>query len=405
MFRKPSGPSFKRNGNVMENAHVDLKKLRTIALPVGLLGLAASAFGFVQDREAFAVSWLMGWTFWFYLSLGALGWLMIFHLTSGRWGYVLQRPLEAAARIMPVMFVLFIPVLLSIPELYSWARPEVIAKDPIVQHKLAYLNAQGFVVRCVIYFIIWTALAYLLSNGSRKAGAESSPDTVRRLRVISAPGLVAFGLAATFASFDWLMSLEPHWFSSIYGAVFMVAAGLSTMLFLAVVMHVLAGREPLKGVITPQQFHDFGNWCFAFTILWTYMNFSQFLIIWSGNLYEETFWYFQRAKGGWVEVSSVMAVVLFALPFILLLFRANKRNSRILAMIALPVFIFRYLEVYWLVGPSFRPVAVCHWMDVAAMAGVGGLWLWLFANCLKKAPLLSGDARFVDFANGHGGGY
>lgn len=383
------------------DTHADLKTLRTLALPVGVLGLAACAFGFTQDRDTFAVSWLMGWTYWFFLSLGALGWLMIYHLTSGRWGYVLQRPLESAARIMPVMFLLFIPVALSLHNLYEWTHEDVIANDPLVAHKVSYLNETGFLIRSVIYFVIWTALAYALSGLSRKAGADGNPETVKRLRVISAPGLLAFALAATFASFDWLMSLEPHWFSSIYGAIFMVAAGLSTMLFMAVVMNTLAKTDPLKSVITPQQFHDIGNWCFAFTILWTYMNFSQYLIIWSGNLYELTFWYLKRMAGGWVEMTAVMAVLLFALPFALLLFRQNKRKSCVLASIALPILVLRYLEVYWLVGPTFRKEALSfHWMDAAALAGIGGIWLWLFATGLKNAPLLSGDARFTEFAKG-----
>lgn len=386
--------------------HTDLKTLRTIALPVGVLGLAACGLGFTQDREAFAVSWLMGWTYWFWLSLGALGWLMIHHLTSGRWGFVIQRPLEAAARIMPVMALLFIPVALSMHELYEWTHEEVIANDPLVQHKVSYLNETGFHTRAVIYFVIFTVLAYALSGMSRSASADGNPETVKRLRVVSAPGLVIFGLAATFASFDWLMSIEPHWFSSIYGAIFMVAGGLSIMLFLAVVMNTLAKSEPMKSVITPQQFHDLGNWCFAFTVLWTYMNFSQYLIIWSGNVYELTFWYLHRMAGGWVEFTTVMAIVLFGAPFMLLLFRANKRNPKTLAMIALPILVFRYLEVYWLVGPSFRKdVLSVHWMDAAALAGIGGIWLWLFAIGLKNAPLLSGDFRFTDFAKGHSTGH
>jgi hypothetical protein len=381
--------------------HVDLKKLRSVALPVGLLGLLACVFGYVNDHDGFAVSWLMGWTFWFFLSLGGLGWLMIFHLTSGRWGYVIQRPCETAARLMPVMLLLFIPVVLSMHSLYEWTHPEAIATDHLIQHKQAYLNQTGFLIRLGVYFAIWTGLAYALSGLSRAAGANGNPDTVKRMRVIAAPGLLAFSLAATFASFDWLMSLEPHWFSSIFGAVFMVAAGLSTMLFLAVLMHHLSKDKPLKGVITAQQFHDIGNWCFAFTILWTYMNFSQFLIIWSGNLYEETFWYLKRAKGGWVEFSAIMAVVLFAIPFILMLFRNNKRVSATLATIAGVVFIARYMEIYWLVAPTFRKTAASvTWLDAAALLGIGGLWLTLFTLGLRRAPLLSGDARFVDYAKG-----
>jgi len=388
--------------------HADLKKLRMIALPVGVIGLIACAFGFFRDHDAFAVSWLMGWTFWFNLSLGSLGWLLIFHLTSGRWGFVLQRPFEAAARLMPVMLLLFIPILLSMHSLYEWTHEEAIAHDAIIQHKMSYLNEKSFMIRLVIYFAIWTTLAYVISGLSRRSDANGNEEIVKRIRTIAAPGLVAFALSATFASFDWLMSLEPHWFSSIYGAIFMVASGLSTMLFMAMVAHQLSKDKPMKGVITAQQFHDIGNWCFAFTILWTYMNFSQFLIIWSGNMYEETFWYLKRGQNGWVEFSAIMAVVLFAAPFLILLFRRFKRDSRILASIALVIFVARYLEVYWLVAPTFsirEHAASVHWMDLAALAGIGGLWLWLFATGLKRVPLLSGDPRFTEFAKGDKAGH
>lgn len=388
-------------------SHVDLKKLKSIALPVGVIGLAASAYGYTQNHDAFAVSWLMGWTFWFFLSIGSLGWLMIYHLTSGRWGFVLQRPFEAAARLMPAMLLLFVPVLFSMHSLYEWTHEHVIAHDELVQHKLPYLNPTGFYIRFGVYAVIWTVLAFALSNLSRRADANGNPETVRKLRVISAPGILLYSLATTFASFDWYMSLEPHWFSSIYGAIFMVSGGLLTMLFMAMLAHHLSQREPLKGVITTQQFHDFGNWCFAFTILWTYMNFVQFLIIWSGNLYEETFWYMKRGKGGWIEFSAVMAVMLFFVPFFLFLFRNNKRNSKVLASIALVIFAARYMEVQWMIAPTFafRSDVAFHWMDLAAVAGIGGIWLWLFANGLKKAPLLSGDARFVEFAKGDKAGH
>jgi len=382
---------------------VDLKTLRTIALPVGLLGLAASAYGYTINHDAFAVSWLMGWIFWFFITVGSLGWLMIFHLTSGRWGYVLQRPFEAASRLMPVMLLLFLPVVFHLHGLYEWTHPEVVATDKLVKFKQPYLNEHDFITRLGIYFAIWTVLAYSLSSISRKPTSDGNAEAVKKLRVIAAPGLVLFGLASTFASFDWLMSLEPHWFSSIYGAIFMVASGLTTMLFMAVLANHLSRREPLNGVITAQQFHDIGNWCFAFTILWTYMNFAQFLIIWSGNLYEETFWYLKRSKDGWIEVSILMAVLLFAIPFLFLLFKSNKRKPGRLASIALFMFLARMIDVYWLIGPTFRKKALdLHWMDATAFLGIGGIWLWLFALGLRKEPLLSGDARFTEFAKGSG---
>ena len=386
------------------DTHVDLAKLRSISLAAAVVGLIACAVGLTLDKDAFAVSWLIGWTYWFYPTLGALGWLMIYHLTSGRWGYVMQRPLEAAARLMPLMLILFIPVLFSTHSLYEWTHEHAIATDKLIQHKISYLNTGGYTKRMFVYFAVWIALAFVISGISRRDDANNNPDAVKRMRFYAAPGLVAFALAATFASFDWLMSLEPHWFSSIYGAIFMVAGGLSCMLFMAVLLNSLSSREPLKGVITAQQFHDIGNWCFAFTILWTYMNFSQFIIIWSGNLYEETFWYLHRSKGGWVEVVTIMALALFAIPFVLLLFKANKRNPAVLAKIALPVLMFRVLEVYWLIGPTFRKEALAvHWMDLAALVGIGGLWLFMFTLGLNKVPFLSGDARFQEFAKGEAG--
>lgn len=388
-------------------SHVDLKKLKSVALPVGVIGLAASVFGFTQNHDEFAVSWLMGWTFWFNISLGSLAWLMIFHLTSGRWGYVLQRPFETAARLIPVMLLLFVPVLFSMHNLYEWTHEHVIAHDEIIQHKLPYLNEKAFFIRCGFYFIVWTFLAYRLSGLSRRADANGNPETVKTLRVVAAPGILAFALTASFASYDWYMSLEPHWFSSIFGPIYMVSGGLLTMLFMAMLAHQLSKYEPLKHVITTQQFHDFGNWCFAFTILWTYMNFVQFLIIWSGNMYEETFWYLKRSQGGWLQFSAIMAIMLFFVPFFLFLYRNNKRKSHVLAGIALVIFCARYLETQWMIAPTFkfRATAGLHWMDVAALAGIGGLWLWLFANGLKKVPLLSGDARFVEFAKGDKAGH
>lgn len=390
----------------MTDAPFNLPTLKKVSRIAAVAGLALSAVGYFVNHAQFAESWLIGWNFWFFVASGSLGWLMIHHMVSGRWGYVIQRPLEAAAKTIPVMLVLFLPVFLSMHELYEWTHPEVIAHDHLVQKKLAYLNPTGFAIRFVIYAAVWIGLTWMLTGLSRKLDAGPDEAVVKRMRAISAPGLVAFALVTTFAAFDWMMSLEPHWFSSIYGALYMVWQGLTTLLVMALVANALAKSEPMKSVITPQQFHDIGNLTFAFTVLWAYMTFGQFLIIWSGNLYEETFWYLKRAKGGWLAVSWILFALHFVIPFFLLLVRNNKRRPALLAAIALPLLIVRYIDVYWQVAPTFRASpAQVSWMDLAAWVGIGGAFLYLFAAQLGKMPPFNRDPRFETFRSGGGGGH
>ncbi len=386
----------------MDNARQELagwKKVAGIAAVIGILGSIA---GYVMNHEQFSRSYIMAYDYWLGLGLGGLGWLMIIHLTSGRWGLVIQRPMEAAARTMPLLLVLFIPVVIGMHDLYEWTHKDVVAEDHLLQFKQPYLNTPGFLIRAAIYFGIWIVLAYALSRLSRKQDETGDADITRRLRVISAPGLVLFGLSATFASFDWLMSLEPHWFSSIYGALFMVGHGLGALAFIGIVTHVLARRKPLEGVITPQQFHDVGNLTFAFVILWTYMSFGQFLIIWSANLYEETMWYLDRRYGGWLIVSIILFILHFVVPFILLLMRNNKRISGRLVKIGLLILVVRYVDVYWQVAPTFREhAASLHWMDAATFLGVGGLWVLAFLRQLGQAAVLpKNDPRHTEFVKG-----
>lgn len=382
----------------MTETTVDCSKLKKPALIAAVVGLALSAVGYVTNHAQFAQSWLIGWNFWFLIASGSLGWLMIHHMVSGRWGFVIQRPLEAAARTIPFMLVLFVPVLLSMHELYEWTHEEAIAHDHLIQAKLPYLNAPGFMIRFGVYAVIWIFLAYRLSALSRKLDQGPDEAVVKKMRAIAAPGLVLYALAMSFASFDWMMSLEPHWFSSIYGALYMVAGGLSTLLFMILVLRRV---PPLRAVATAQQSHDLGNLTFAFTVLWAYMTFGQFLIIWSGNLYEETFWYLDRAAGGWLVVSWILFGFGFILPFFLLLIRNNKRQLNLLATIALGMIAVRYVDVYWQVAPTFRDhPAALSWMDLAAWVGVGGTFLYLFARQLEKMKPLNQDHRFADFIAG-----
>lgn len=368
------------------------RKFEMVVLALGGLGLMASLLGYLNNPDQFAQSWLMGWLYWFGIAAGSLGWLLIHHLVRGRWSHAIQGPLEAASCTLPLLLLLFLPLFLCLESLYPWLRPEVLATDALVQHKQAYLNYNGFVLRFALYGLIWIVLAFSLSYFSGQLALTHIRDEreklLRQLGRIAAPGLVLFAVATTFAAFDWLMSLEPHWFSSIYGALQLVGQALSSLLFMVIVLYLLVRHADWGGVVEPQQFQDIGNLIFGFVILWAYMSFGQFLIIWSGNLYEESFWFLKRASGGWLEVSWALFLGQVLLPFALLMFRSNKRRSVVLAGIALVVLLFRYVDVYWQVAPGFRSAAIAlHWMDLAAFLAVGGVFLMGFIHQLRRAPL------------------
>jgi hypothetical protein len=331
-------------------------------------------------------SFLFAWLFFIGIVLGCFALLMLHHLVGGAWGKVIRRLLEAGTRTMPLMALLFLPLVLQLPKVYEWAAPEA-AHDELLRHKTAYLNVPFFAARTAVYFAVWLALAWFLNRWSRDQ--ERGDTGVKgKLQSLSAPGLLLYGLTVTFASVDWAMSLEPHWFSTIYGVMFMVGQALATLAFVLVVLLALARRRPLAGVLAPSHYHDLGTLMFAFVMLWAYIAFSQFLIIWSGNLPEETPWYIRRLNHGWGAIAGVLVVFHFALPFLLLLSRPLKKKIGLLGAVAAGMLVMRLVDTYWMIAPSFHEgelhVAAS---DVLAPLGVGGLWLAFFLWQLKQRPL------------------
>ena len=365
-------------------------RVQNAALVVGAAGVLLCVAGAVVSPQHFFRAWLVGFNFWLGVALGCMVLLMVQHLTGGAWGILLRRILEAGSRTLLPLAVFAVPLLFGVRWLYVWADPAHVAGDKVLEHKSAYLNVFWFVVRLAIYFVVWLLLAAFLNRWSARQD-EDAPAGVgseRRFRLLSAPGLALYGLTVTFASVDWLMSLEPRWYSTIYPAVFAVGQGLAGIAFAALVLVFLAEYPPLSAVVRPVHFRDVGNLVLMFVMMWAYLSFSQYLLIWAENMPEETPWYLRRLRGGWEWVALLLICFQFAAPFVFLLFRDLKEDRHRLAMIAGLVLVMRLVDVCWWIEPAFEGLSWYVLLDVVAVAGMGGLWLWWFLWQLGRRPLL-----------------
>jgi hypothetical protein len=371
-----------------------LDRLERGARTAAAVGLLAALVGLFLDPDQFFRSWLFAFLFWVGIAIGCLSISMIHHLTGGMWGLVIRRLLEAGTRTFAVLAVLFLPLLFGMKRIYEWARPEA-ASDPILSQKALYLNVPFFAGRAAFYFAAWLFLAHFLGKWSLAQDAGEDERLSRRQRGLSGVGLLVMGFTITFASVDWAMSLSPHWFSTVYGVLFMVGQALSALALVIVIVAWIGNAPPLAGVVRKEQIHDLGKLMLAFVMLWAYINLSQFLIMWSGNLPEEIPWYMTRLAGGWQWLGLLLVIGHFVLPFLMLLSRDLKRSSALLGRVAGLVLLARVLDLFWLVAPDLAghgagvhvPLHI-HWLDVMVPVGVGGVWLWVFTRELKGRPLL-----------------
>ncbi len=376
----------------------DLERLQRHGWTLGAVGVAACLVGWILDSNQFFHSYLVAWLFWLGIALGSLAILMLHHLTGGAWGLMVRRTLEAATRTLPALAILFLPILLGMQEIFPWARPEA-ATDELIQQKAAYLNPAAFTLRGFFYLAIWSLFAFILSWLSLRQDRTADPALIRSMQAVAAPGLAIYCLLATFASVDWLMSLDPHWYSSLFGVYFFVGQGLSALAFLIVIAVYLSQRQPMDSLFTPLHFHDYGKLMLAFVMIWAYIAFSQLLIIWSGNLPEEVGWYLERSHGIWKYVSILLALFHFLLPFLLLLSRDLKRNAKLLSKVAVLVLFMRWVDLYWLAAPSFGHEGLSfHWLDLATVVGIGGIWFALFVGQLRSRPLLPINDPYLEEA-------
>ena len=376
----------------------ELRRLQAPFLIAGAVGLVVTALGFFVDRPHFFQSWLVAWLLWLSVALGCLGLAMLHQLSHGAWGLMIRRPLEAGARTLPLLLVLFLPILAGMHDLFEWSHTEVVAADHLLQQKAPYLNVPFFIARAAFYFAVWIGLSWVLNRLSARQDETGDPALFRRMQGISAAGFLALALTGSFAAIDWLMSLDPHWQSSLFGLWFFAGLGLSGLTFSVVVANWLRQRAPMAGVLRPQHFHDYGKLFFAFTMLWAYLSFSQFLLIWAGNLPEEIPFYLRRIHGGWGIVSAVLVLGHFVLPFLVLLSADVKRRGATLVKVAVWMIFMRWLDYFWNVAPTLQ--AVRHgggehasvwaglWIDLAALVGIGGVFVWFYLRQLAGRPLL-----------------
>jgi hypothetical protein len=394
----------------------EIGKFQGVAIGIGILGVIAWIIGVVVSGDAKATffhSYLIAYVFWSSIALGCLGLLMIQYLGGATWGLVIRRQLEAGSHTLWMIFALFIPIAtIGLHSLYEWSHdPSTIDNAKVrelIIHKAPYLNQKFFIIRGLIYFAVWIGLAMFLRKWSKQQDVNRDMGAVQRAQNLSGPGFLAFGLAVTFASVDWVMSLDVEWFSTIFGMLTLAGQGVSTIAFLVAVGVVLASRRPMSEVYNAKHFHDLGKLMLAVVMVWAYFSFSQLLIIWSGNLPEEIPWYLERFSGVWRYIGLGLILFHFALPFLLLLSRDLKRNARRLVMVAWLLIVMRFVDLLWLIVPEFTHGGGIHpsgyLVYIAATVGIGGIWLgWFFYQLRQRALIPYNDPQLPEAfaAGGH----
>jgi len=358
------------------------------ALIIGIIGIAGCVVGFFVDRGHFFHSYLTAYAFWLTIGLGGLFFTMLHHLTNATWSIVLRRISENVMMTLPLLAILFIPIIAGIGELYHWSHHDVIANSPVLQAKSSYLNTGFFIIRAVLYLGIWLFLARGLYRTSLAQDKEHTESQLPRLKKLSAPGMLLFAFTVTFAAFDWLMSLNAHWYSTAFGVYIFSGSLLSALAFITLVTIFLRERGYLSNLITLEHYHDLGKLLFAFTVFWGYIAFAQYFLIWYANIPEETIWYRVR----WDNYRFLSLLIVFGhfvIPFVALISRGAKRNLTVMKIMAIWLLLMHWADLYWVVMPNHPGHALQSvWIDIAAVIGIGGLALWFFARRMTSTPLI-----------------
>jgi hypothetical protein len=397
----------------------EIKRWGMIALGVGAVATIAWAVGTYMNVEQGLRSWLLGFIFWGGIGIGSLGLLMLQYLTGGAWGVVGRRFFEAGARTWPLIAIMFLPLAVGVKSLYEFTH--MAADDPLVLHRGWYMDWKWWIVRAFVYIALFALLSALLNkwsaNQDKAEGYEATNGWLAKASRFCGPTLVIYALVVTFAVVDWMMILDPRWFSTIWGLLFVAGWALSCLSFMITVLAALADKAPMNRILGKRHFHDLGKLMLALVMVWAYFNFSQFLIIWSGNLPEETTWYIRRMHGGWGVIGVGLVILHFAFPFLVLLQQDFKRKWKWLAILATMLLFMRIVDMYYMIGPSNRVttansgidpasfVSSFSWLDIVAPVAIGGIWIWFFFTQLIKRPLVPVNDPYLENAIHHGRGH
>jgi hypothetical protein len=364
-------------------------RLPVVGAGCALLGAVACAILGAANPKQFFFSWLVSFLFFLSLALGALFFVLIQYAAQGGWGIVLRRIGETIFATIPVMAALFLPVLLGLRDLYEWTAPGAADHDALLRWKAPYLNVPFFLIRAVLYFGMWSFIALLYYRGSRGQDVTGDPRVSARLRRLAGPAIIVLALTQTFASIDWIMSLTPHWYSTIFGVYFFAGSFVGFIALLSVVVVAMRGVGLLDTVISAEHLHDIGKLLFGFTAFWAYIAFSQFFLMWYANLPEETVWYKARLEGSWTQVSLLLMAGHFAVPFFYLMGRTVKRKGATLAIGGVWLLVMHFVDLYWQVMPTLHPEGVSpSALDVAALLAVGGCFVAAAGWLMRRQALV-----------------
>ena len=360
-----------------------------IAAVCALLGIVACAILGAANPRQFFFSWLVSFLFFLSLALGALFFVLIQYASQGGWGIVLRRIGETIFCTLPVMAALFVPVLLGLHDIYEWSHAEAVEQDALLRWKAPYLNVPFFLIRAAIYFGSWSFMAILYYRGSRGQDATGDPKVSARLRRLAGPAIIVLALTQTFASIDWIMSLTPHWYSTMFGVYFFAGSFVGFIALLSVVVPAMRGAGLLDTIISADHLQDVGKFLFAFTAFWAYISFSQFFLMWYANLPEETIFYRARMEGSWMQVSLLLLAGHFLAPFFYLMGRSVKRNGATLAIGGAWLLFMHFVDLYWQVMPTLHPEGVRpSALDVAALMAVGGCFVAVAGWLMRRQALV-----------------
>ena len=367
-------------------------KIPTILLGVGVVGLLLSAVGYFVNADQFFFSYLASFVFFTGLGLASIFMVMFHHITRSKWGTVLRRIPESMGANLWIWGIAVIPVLLGMHNLYHWSHADAVAHDHILQAKAPFLNPTFFIIRQVIYFVIWGFVGRKLYQASVELEKTGDWGITTLMRKVSAPAIPLFGFSIAFAGFDWLMSLDPHWFSTMFGVYFFAISFQSFWAILLLMIMFLHSKGILKNTIGIAHIYDLGAWLFAFTVFYAYIAFSQFLLIYYANMPEETLWFYNRLENGFQYIAYGTLLLRFVLPFIVLLNRDQKQKLNVLRFVAIVVVVMHFLEIHWIIKPTMHSEEIhglaFSWMDLTTFFGLGGMFFWLFFNSFKKNSMV-----------------